>query len=110
MEDKSDSIEAELIEAKRLVESLKIEKKNDEAIFGHKRAQFMEMYNKKELELQSAHSDIEQLQSELSKLRTELSDVSTAAAISESNRQDEVESLRRQFTEEMASLQHIMNG
>lgn len=50
------------------------------------------------------------LQASLDNLKTELDGIKTATVISESSRQDEIDTLRRHFAEESASMQHIIKG
>lgn len=47
---------------------------------------------------------------DLKKLQSELEDLKAAAAVSEENKHDEVEDIRRQCQQEIASLQSIMKG
>ena len=50
------------------------------------------------------------LSEQLARLKVELNDVKTATMISESGRQDEVQTLQRKYSEEVASLQLLMKG
>lgn len=60
--------------------------------------------------LSEAELGRQSLRNELEMLRVELDDIKTATVISETGRQDEVQTLRRKYAEEMASLQLLMKG
>ncbi|XP_061189635.1 rab GTPase-binding effector protein 1-like isoform X1 [Saccostrea echinata] len=87
-----------------------------EAEFGQKRAKFKEIYVQKEKELQiekqkhqETESELSSVTEELERLRGELEGIKTAVAYSESNKQDEIEAIRRQCKEEIETLQSFLN-
>ncbi|XP_022339951.1 rab GTPase-binding effector protein 1-like isoform X2 [Crassostrea virginica] len=87
-----------------------------EADFGQKRAKFKEIYMQKEKELESEKAKLKETESELKtvkeeyeRLKGEMEGIKTAVAYSESNRQDEIEAIRRQCKEEIDTLQSLLN-
>ncbi|XP_052832891.1 rab GTPase-binding effector protein 1-like [Octopus bimaculoides] len=91
------------------------EKEEQEKEFGLKRAKLKELFLQKEEELKRERDTTAEalgknnsLLIDLKKLQSELEDLKAAAAVSEENKQDEVEDIRRQCQEEIASLQSIM--
>ncbi|XP_055861361.1 rab GTPase-binding effector protein 1-like isoform X1 [Biomphalaria glabrata] len=111
-----------LDELKTKVALLLKEKEDLETDFGLKRAKFRELFLQKENELKTEHekhvhseSQVKSLQDELSsmkdemnKLRCELEGVKTAAAMSESNKQEELNSIISNYQQELASLQQLL--
>lgn len=91
------------------------EKEDQEKEFGLKRAKFKELFLQKEEELKRERETTAEalgknnsLMLDLKKLQSELEDLKAAAAVSEENKHDEVEDIRRQCQQEIASLQSIM--
>ncbi|GAB1603833.1 GTPase-binding effector 1-like isoform X2 [Argonauta hians] len=91
------------------------EKEEQEKEFGLKRAKLKDLFLQKEEELKQERENRAEavgknhsLLIDLKKLQSELEDLKAAAAVSEENKQDEVEDIRRQCQEEIASLQSIM--
>lgn len=91
------------------------EKEDQEKEFGLKRAKLKELFLQKEEELKrERETTVEALGKnnslllDLKKLQSELEDLKAAAAVSEENKHDEVEDIRRQCQQEIASLQSIM--
>ncbi|KAK0068772.1 rab GTPase-binding effector protein 1 isoform X2 [Biomphalaria pfeifferi] len=121
--DSSNEISSSLLdELKTKVALLQKEKEDIETDFGLKRAKFRELFLQKENELKTEHkkhvhseSQMKSLQDELSsmkdemnKLRCELEGVKTAAAMSESNKQEELNSIISNYQQELASLQQLL--
>ncbi|XP_048743050.1 rab GTPase-binding effector protein 1-like isoform X5 [Ostrea edulis] len=99
----------------QLRERVKVLEQN-EAEFGQKRAKFKEIYLQKEKELEAARvkheateSELNSVREELERLTGELEGIKTAVAYSESNKEDEIEAIRRQCKEEIDTLQSLLN-
>ncbi|XP_071184207.1 rab GTPase-binding effector protein 1-like isoform X1 [Salvelinus alpinus] len=86
-----------------------------ESEFNQKRAKFKELYMSKEEELKSQAASLEGAQSELSRVQAQLEqaqadmeNIKAVATVSESTKQEAVDQVKRQWQEEVASLQAIM--
>lgn len=60
--------------------------------------------------LQKTESELKSVKEEYERLKGEMEGMKTAVAYSESNRQDEIEAIRRQCKEEIDTLQSLLNG
>lgn len=60
--------------------------------------------------LQKTESELKSVKEEYERLKGEMEGIKTAVAYSESNRQDEIEAIRRQCKEEIDTLQSLLNG
>lgn len=60
--------------------------------------------------LQKTESELKLVKEEYERLKGEMEGIKTAVAYSESNRQDEIEAIRRQCKEEIDTLQSLLNG
>uniref|UniRef100_UPI00358FCC55 rab GTPase-binding effector protein 1 isoform X2 n=1 Tax=Myxine glutinosa TaxID=7769 RepID=UPI00358FCC55 len=96
-------------------EAMQWEKQQLEEEFGQKRAKFKDMYVVKEaellksqMELQSTCDHVLILESQLIEARAELEDIKAVAAVTESTKQETMDEIRRQWQEEIASLQAAM--
>ncbi|KAJ8267245.1 hypothetical protein GJAV_G00140280 [Gymnothorax javanicus] len=83
--------------------------------FNQKRAKFKELYLSKEEELKRQGATLESVQTELSRVQAQLSDaqgemetIKAVATVSESTKQEAIDQVKRQWQEEVASLQAIM--
>jgi len=88
----------------------------NEENFGQKRAKFMEMYLQKEESLKKEKQSCARIQQDLNSLqknhdivKAELESLRMVAAIQESTKMDEIEHVKRQCHEEVASLNVVMN-
>uniref|UniRef100_A0A8C5E0B1 Rab GTPase-binding effector protein 1 n=1 Tax=Gouania willdenowi TaxID=441366 RepID=A0A8C5E0B1_GOUWI len=86
-----------------------------EAEFNQKRAKFKELYLIKEEELKSqksalddAHSELSSVQTQLAQTRAEMETIKAVATVSENTKQEDIDQVRSQWQEEVASLQAIM--
>lgn len=59
--------------------------------------------------LQKTESELKSVKEEYERLKGEMEGIKTAVAYSESNRQDEIEAIRRQCKEEIDTLQSLLN-
>lgn len=59
--------------------------------------------------LQKTESELKSVKEEYERLKGEMEGIKTAVAYSESNRQDEIEAMRRQCKEEIDTLQSLLN-
>ncbi|MBN3304184.1 RABE1 protein, partial [Amia calva] len=101
-------LEQERIEFLKFKQQLELE-------FNQKRAKFKELYLSKEEELKRQGASLESSQAELSRLQTQLLDaqaemenIKAVATVSESTKQEAIDQVKRQWQEEVASLQAIM--
>ncbi|XP_015223101.2 rab GTPase-binding effector protein 1 isoform X1 [Lepisosteus oculatus] len=99
---------AELEQELKLKQQLEME-------FNQKRAKFKELYLSKEEELKRQGASLETSQVELSRLQAKLADaqaemenIKAVATVSESTKQEAIDQVKRQWQEEVASLQAIM--
>ncbi|XP_068124593.1 rab GTPase-binding effector protein 1 isoform X2 [Hyperolius riggenbachi] len=83
--------------------------------FNQKRAKFKELYLAKEEDLkrqhaavQAAEDEIGQLNIQLSEAHAEIEDIKAVATVSENTKQEAIDDVKKQWQEEMASLQAIM--
>ncbi|XP_053563490.1 rab GTPase-binding effector protein 1 [Bombina bombina] len=83
--------------------------------FNQKRAKFKELYLAKEEDLkhqhavmQSAQEKIAQLQLQLSQAQAEMENIKAIATVSESTKQEAIDEVKKQWQEEVASLQAVM--
>ncbi|XP_058020378.1 rab GTPase-binding effector protein 1 [Ahaetulla prasina] len=90
-------------------------KQNLEQEFNQKRAKFKELYLAKEedlkrqnAELQAAHDDLEKLQKQLMEAQAEMENIKAIATVSENTKQEAIDDIKKQWQEEVASLQAIM--
>ncbi|KAJ8312200.1 hypothetical protein KUTeg_009573 [Tegillarca granosa] len=91
--------------------------KQNENDFGQKRAKFKEIYLQKEEELKKekeavtkAKEEVKDLKLKVENLNSELQGIKAAVELSETSKQDEIENLRRDCQQEVASLQRLMSG
>jgi chromosome segregation ATPase len=59
---------------------------------------------------EATESELNSVRDELERLTGELEGIKTAVAYSESNKEDEIEAIRRQCKEEIETLQSLLNG
>uniref|UniRef100_A0A8C6XB86 Rabaptin, RAB GTPase binding effector protein 1 n=1 Tax=Naja naja TaxID=35670 RepID=A0A8C6XB86_NAJNA len=90
-------------------------KQNLEQEFNQKRAKFKELYLAKEedlkrqnAELQAAHDDLEKLQKQLMEAQAEMENIKAIATVSENTKQEAIDDIKKQWQEDVASLQAIM--
>ncbi|KAM4795074.1 rab GTPase-binding effector protein 1 [Rhinophrynus dorsalis] len=83
--------------------------------FNQKRAKFKELYLAKEEDLkrqhvavQAAQEEIVQLNLQLSQARAEIENIKAIATVSENTKQEAIDEVKKQWQEEVASLQAIM--
>ncbi|XP_035289819.1 rab GTPase-binding effector protein 1 isoform X1 [Anguilla anguilla] len=83
--------------------------------FNQKRAKFKELYLSKEEELKRQGATLESVQAELSRVQAQLTvaegemeNIKAVATVSESTKQEAIDQVKRQWQEEVASLQAIM--
>ncbi|XP_069741131.1 rab GTPase-binding effector protein 1 isoform X9 [Narcine bancroftii] len=83
--------------------------------FNQKRAKFKELYLAKEEELkrqnvalQSAEGDITRLQVQLMEANADMENIKAVAAVSETTKQEAIDDVKKQWQEEVASMQEIM--
>ncbi|XP_015673348.1 rab GTPase-binding effector protein 1 [Protobothrops mucrosquamatus] len=90
-------------------------KQHLEQEFNQKRAKFKELYLAKEVdlkrqnaELQAAHDDLEKLQKQLMEAQAEMENIKAIATVSENTKQEAIDDVKKQWQEDVASLQAIM--
>ncbi|KAI1903725.1 hypothetical protein AGOR_G00030180 [Albula goreensis] len=90
-------------------------KQQMEMEFNQKRAKFKELYLSKEEELKRQGATLESVQAELSRVQAQLAEaqgemenIKAVATVSESTKQEAIDQVKRQWQEEVASLQAIM--
>ncbi|XP_053130948.1 rab GTPase-binding effector protein 1 [Hemicordylus capensis] len=90
-------------------------KQHLEQEFNQKRAKFKELYLAKEEDLkrqksvlQAAQDDLEQLRAQLSEAQAEMENIKAVATVSENTKQEAIDEVKKQWQEEVASLQAIM--
>ncbi|XP_019366983.1 PREDICTED: rab GTPase-binding effector protein 1 [Gavialis gangeticus] len=83
--------------------------------FNQKRAKFKELYLAKEEDLkrqnavlQAAQDDLGQLRTQLMEAQAEMENIKAVATVSENTKQEAIDEVKRQWQEEVASLQAIM--
>ncbi|XP_077338521.1 rab GTPase-binding effector protein 1 isoform X2 [Lithobates pipiens] len=83
--------------------------------FNQKRAKFKELYLAKEEDLkrqhvtiQTAQDEIAQLNLQLSQARADMENIKAIATVSENTKQEAIDEVKKQWQEEVASLQAIM--
>ncbi|XP_066434977.1 rab GTPase-binding effector protein 1 [Eleutherodactylus coqui] len=83
--------------------------------FNQKRAKFKELYLAKEEDLKRQHAifqasqeDIAQLKLQLSEAQAEMENIKAIATVSENTKQEAIDEVKKQWQEEVASLQAIM--
>lgn len=78
----------------------------------HKIANFIisEELESEKAKLKETESELKTVKEEYERLKGEMEGIKTAVAYSESNRQDEIEAMRRQCKEEIDTLQSLLNG
>ncbi|XP_048873601.1 rab GTPase-binding effector protein 1 isoform X4 [Brienomyrus brachyistius] len=86
-----------------------------ETEFNQKRAKFKELYLSKEEELKrqgasldSAQAELSQVKARLKEAQAEMENIKAVATVSESTKQEAIDQVKRQWQEEVASLQAIM--
>ncbi|CAL1528515.1 unnamed protein product [Lymnaea stagnalis] len=109
-------------ELEKELNQLRKEKSDLETDFGLKRAKFRELFLQKEDELKkerercqtsdekvkAMEDELVNMKEEMDKVRWELEGVRTAAAMSESNKQEELSSIIANYQQELASLQQLL--
>ncbi|KAJ7309043.1 hypothetical protein JRQ81_008333 [Phrynocephalus forsythii] len=90
-------------------------KQHLEQEFNQKRAKFKELYLAKEEDLkrqnavlQAAQEDLEKLRVQLTEAQAEMENIKAVATVSENTKQEAIDEVKRQWQEEVASLQAIM--
>ncbi|XP_066492773.1 rab GTPase-binding effector protein 1 [Tiliqua scincoides] len=90
-------------------------KQHLEQEFNQKRAKFKELYLAKEEDLkrqnavlQAAQDDLEKLRTQLVEAQAEMENIKAVATVSENTKQEAIDEVKRQWQEEVASLQAIM--
>ncbi|XP_054857390.1 rab GTPase-binding effector protein 1 isoform X1 [Eublepharis macularius] len=83
--------------------------------FNQKRAKFKELYLAKEEDLkkqnailQAAQDDLGQLRTQLMEAQAEMENIKAVATVSENTKQEAIDEVKKQWQEEVASLQAIM--
>uniref|UniRef100_A0A8B9QJI9 Rabaptin, RAB GTPase binding effector protein 1 n=1 Tax=Apteryx owenii TaxID=8824 RepID=A0A8B9QJI9_APTOW len=83
--------------------------------FNQKRAKFKELYLAKEEDLkrqnavlQAAQDDLGQLRTQLMEAHAEMENIKAIATVSENTKQEAIDEVKRQWQEEVASLQAVM--
>ncbi|KAG8451948.1 hypothetical protein GDO86_003948 [Hymenochirus boettgeri] len=83
--------------------------------FNQKRAKFKELYLAKEEELKRQHGEIQTAQEEITQLneqlleaRAEMENIKAIATVSENTKQEAIDEVKKQWQEEVVSLQAIM--
>ncbi|XP_077167160.1 rab GTPase-binding effector protein 1 [Paroedura picta] len=83
--------------------------------FNQKRAKFKELYLAKEEDLkrqnailQAAQDDLDQLRTQLVDAQAEMENIKAVATVSENTKQEAIDEVKKQWQEEVASLQAIM--
>lgn len=59
---------------------------------------------------EQCQAELEKLQSDMTNIRQELEDIKTAAAMSEQAKQDEIDSIRQHYEQEISSMQQLLGG
>lgn len=83
-------------------------KEENEADFGNKRARFREMFMQKEAELKTDKDRIAMLEQDLKETKSELEDIKTAVAVSEANKEEEINKIRQQCDQEIETMQALL--
>lgn len=60
--------------------------------------------------MQAAQDDLEQLQTQLKDAQAEMENIKAIATVSENTKQEAIDEVKKQWQEEVASLQAIMKG
>lgn len=60
--------------------------------------------------MQAAHDDLEKLQKQLMEAQAEMENIKAIATVSENTKQEAIDDIKKQWQEEVASLQAIMKG
>lgn len=60
--------------------------------------------------LQAAQDDLEQLRTQLVEAQAEMENIKAVATVSENTKQEAIDEVKKQWQEEVASLQAIMKG
>ncbi|XP_056412341.1 rab GTPase-binding effector protein 1 [Hyla sarda] len=76
--------------------------------FNQKRAKFKELYLAKEAIVQASQDEIAQLKLQLSQAQGEMENIKAIATVSENTKQEAIDEVKKQWQEEVASLQAIM--
>ncbi|XP_063002786.1 rab GTPase-binding effector protein 1 [Elgaria multicarinata webbii] len=83
--------------------------------FNQKRAKFKELYlakeedlKKQKVVLQAAQDDLEQLRTQLTEAQAEMENIKAIATVSENTKQEAIDEVKKQWQEDVASLQAIM--
>lgn len=102
-------------EIEKQLKKLQEEKAQQDKDFGIKRAKFKEIFIQKEDELKRerdrcelSEAQVKQLQEGMERLKSELEGVRTAAAVSESNKQEEITDIINHHKQEVANLEQLL--
>lgn len=60
--------------------------------------------------MQAAHDDLEKLQKQLMEAQAEMENIKAIATVSENTKQEAIDDVKKQWQEEVVSLQAIMKG
>ena len=60
--------------------------------------------------MQAAQDDLEKLRTQLTEAQAEMENIKAVATVSENTKQEAIDEVKRQWQEEVASLQAIMKG
>ncbi|XP_018597665.1 rab GTPase-binding effector protein 1 isoform X2 [Scleropages formosus] len=108
LQQRVEALEKERAELLKFKQQLEME-------FNQKRAKFKELYLSKEEELKRQGASLETSQAELSRVqaqlveaRAEMENIKAVATVSETTKQEAIDQVKRQWQEEVASLQAIM--
>nr|XP_060612960.1 rab GTPase-binding effector protein 1 [Anolis sagrei ordinatus] len=111
----ADALLQRVAELEKVNAEFLLTKQHLEQEFNQKRAKFKELYLAKEEDLkrqntvlQAAQDDVEQLRSQLMEAQAEMENIKAIATVSENTKQEAIDEVKRQWQEEVASLQAIM--
>ncbi|CAI9610142.1 unnamed protein product [Staurois parvus] len=109
------AVEKRVEELEKINAELLRTKQQLEQEFNQKRAKFKELYLTKEEDLkrqhvaaQAAQDEIAQLNLQLSEAHAEMENIKAIATVSENTKQEAIDEVKKQWQEEVASLQAIM--
>ncbi|XP_003228319.2 rab GTPase-binding effector protein 1 [Anolis carolinensis] len=111
----ADALLQRVAELEKVNAEFLVTKQHLEQEFNQKRAKFKELYLAKEEDLkrqnsilQAAQDDVEQLRTQLMDAQAEMENIKAIATVSENTKQEAIDEVKRQWQEEVASLQAIM--
>ncbi|XP_061461399.1 rab GTPase-binding effector protein 1 [Rhineura floridana] len=114
-ESSTDALRQRVAELEKVNAEFLRTKQRLEQEFNQKRAKFKELYLAKEVDLkrqnavlQAAQDDLEQLRTQLKEAQAEMENIKAIATVCENTKQEAIDEVKRQWQEEVASLQAIM--